>query len=109
VLATAMPAWAQSASDSGGWTPEIIVTGKRVDAYSETEAGVLRTSVPIVDTLQSIQVLTRQLLDDQEITTLEEGLNNVSGVVSSLASETLLGNPVIRGFEAEIFVDGLIG
>ncbi|MEM8827553.1 MAG: TonB-dependent receptor, partial [Pseudomonadota bacterium] len=36
-------------------------------------------------------------------------LRNVSGVVPSLSSEIVLANPIVRGFEAEIFTDGLIG
>lgn len=111
LLATG-PAFAQEApeKEEGRWTPgEIIVTGQRAEGYSENEAATLRTAVPIIETPQSIQVLTRDLLDDQEINTLDEALGNVSGVIPSLASEAVLVNPVIRGFEAEIFVDGLLG
>lgn len=111
-LLSAGPVNAQDAEQSseGRWTPgDIVVTGQKAEGYSETEAATLRTAVPIIETPQSIQVLTRDLLDDQEINTLDEALGNVSGVIPSLASEALLVNPVIRGFEAEIFVDGLIG
>lgn len=109
-LAFAAPAMAQDTGKSSGWTPgEIIVTGERLDSYDVSQAATLRTPVPIIETPQSVQVLTRQLIDDQELNTLDEALANVSGVIPSLASEAVLVNPLIRGFEAEIFVDGLLG
>lgn len=112
LFAISAPAIAQvsDADRSDTWTPqEIIVTGQRNDGYVTPDASTLRTSVPILETPQSVQVLTRQLLKDQELITLDEALQNVSGVVPSLASEALLANPIVRGFEAEIFNDGLIG
>jgi iron complex outermembrane receptor protein len=112
LIAISAPAFAEDDADrdAGRWTPgDIVVTGQRPDGYSAPEAATLRTPVPILETPQSIQVLTRQLLDDQEINSLDEALTNVSGVVPSLSSEALLVNPIIRGFEAEIFIDGLIG
>ena len=99
---------AESQSRSGGWIPQIVVTGT-ADRYNVENASVLRAPVALQDTPQSVQVLTRQLLDDQEVITLDEALVNISGVVPSLPSEIVLANPVVRGFEAEIFIDGLIG
>lgn len=91
------------------WTPaDIIVTGER-QSYRADEASVTRTPVPLIETPQSIQVLTRAFIRDQELNTLDEALRNVSGVVPTLPSEAVLANPIVRGFEAEIFTDGLIG
>ena len=108
------PAFAQdqapaSTPETGGWTPgNIIVIGER-DAYAADEASVTRTPVPLIEVPQSIQVITSELIEDQELVTLDEALRNVSGVVPSLPSELVLANPIVRGFEAEIFTDGLIG
>lgn len=106
------PAFAQdetSKPEPGRWTPgDIIVTGER-DTYAADEASVARTPVPLIEVPQSIQVITSQLIKDQELVTLDEALRNVSGVVPSLPSEIVLVNPIVRGFEAEIFTDGLIG
>ncbi len=106
----AAPAVAQEAApETGGWTPgNIIVTGER-DSYAADEASVTRTPVPLIEVPQSIQVITAELIRDQELVTLDEALRNVSGVVPSLPSEIVLVNPIVRGFEAEIFTDGLIG
>lgn len=109
----ATEAVAQETQDKrAGWTPEsapdIIVTGTR-DDYTVTGAQTLRSPVPLFETPQSVQVLTRKLLEDQQLNSLDEALSNVSGVIPSLASEIVLANPVVRGFEAEVFTDGLIG
>ena len=106
----ATPAFAQEeVPTTGGWTPnKIIVTGER-DSYAADEASITRTPVPMIEVPQSIQVITSQLIKDQELVTLDEALRNVSGVVPSLPSEIVLVNPIVRGFEAEIFTDGLIG
>jgi iron complex outermembrane recepter protein len=107
-LASATPAMAQGSKES--WTPsEIVVTAKRADGYVVNQASSLRSSVPIQATPQSVQVLTKSLIKDQELNSLDEALANVSGVTPSHSSEMMLINPIIRGFEAEIFSDGLIG
>jgi iron complex outermembrane recepter protein len=104
----ASSALAQSATPIQGWTPnDIVVTATR-EGYVATTASTLRVPVPLLETPQSIQVLNRRLLDDQQVTTLEAALANISGVVPSRPSELALTNPIIRGFEAEVFVDGLI-
>lgn len=100
---------AQSASSSQGWTPDIIVTANSPTSYVSADASVVRMPVPLIETPQSIQVLTSQLLREQDRATLADALRNVSGAVPALPSEAVLANPIIRGFEAEVFVDGLIG
>ncbi|MFM7377756.1 MAG: TonB-dependent receptor plug domain-containing protein, partial [Erythrobacter sp.] len=99
----------ETEAQTGRWTPgDIIVTGER-DTYAAEQASVTRTPVPLIEVPQSIQVITSELIKDQELVTLDEALRNVSGVVPSLPSEIVLVNPIVRGFEAEIFTDGLIG
>lgn len=92
------------------WTSSntIIVTARR-EAYAIDVASVTRTSVPLMEVPQSIQVLTDTLIKEQELNTLDEALRNISGVIPSLSSELVLANPIVRGFEAQLFTDGLIG
>lgn len=87
---------------------EITVTESR-SSYGAQTATLSRTDVPLSDLPQSIQVLNRTLLNDQDLQTLTEALVNVSGVVPNNEAETVLVNPLVRGFEGEIFIDGLIG
>lgn len=102
-------AFAQTPPTDNSWrVDEIVVTGQRPGDYQASQASTLRTPVPIIETPQSVQVLTRKLLDEQQLTTLADAVRNVSGVVTALPSEAVLANPIVRGFESEVFVDGLI-
>lgn len=108
-----IPAFAdeQSPKTEPTWTPSetVVVTGRRDQGYATGNARVTRTPVPLIETPQSIQVLTPTLLDEQDLTTLADAVVNISGVVPAQPSEAVLANPIVRGFESEIFVDGLIG
>ncbi|MCK9635573.1 MAG: TonB-dependent receptor [Methylobacter tundripaludum] len=89
----------------------VTVTGKAGDdprSYRATHSSAsTKTDTPIMETPQSIQVIKRSLIDDQQNITVSESLRNVSGVVPNNpvftpASEYTL----IRGFAAEQVVDG---
>lgn len=100
---------ADDAKADEGWTTErVTVTGKR-PSYGADDASVTRTDIPLLELPQSVQVLTGKLLEEQDRTTLADALVNVSGVVTAQPSEAVLANPIVRGFESEIFIDGLIG
>ena len=107
-LAAVTPAHAETADQPSGWTPnEIVVTAHMDSGYKVADAATLRTPVPILETPQSVQVLTRTLIDEQNLTTLAEALRNISGVVPAQPSEAVLIKPIVRGFSSEIYVDGL--
>ncbi len=89
----------------------MTVTGKVDDdpkSYKATNSSAAtKTDTPIMETPQSIQVIKRALIDDQQNITVSESLRNVSGVVPNNpvftpASEFTL----IRGFAAEQLLDG---
>lgn len=85
----------------------IVVTGRR-EGYAAPDSGsATRTATPIIETPQSVQVLTRTLIEEQDRRTLADALVNVSGVTPSKPEETVLAQPIVRGFPAEIFIDGL--
>jgi iron complex outermembrane receptor protein len=101
---------AQDAAPSGNWTPssseEVVVTGQRgITAPTATTA--TRTDTPIEEVAQSIQVLTKTLISDQEVRTLSDALVNVSGVTPTSTLETVLQSPIVRGFNANYYIDGL--
>lgn len=66
-----------------------------------------RTDTPVKAIPQSIQIINRQLMDDQQTIMLSDALQNVSGVVarSALFSPVIEGT-LIRGFRAEQLTDG---
>ncbi len=70
-----------------------------------------RFTQPLLDTPQTVQIITRELMADQGVTTLRDALRNVSGI-SLQAGEggAPLGDALsIRGFSArsDFFVDGI--
>jgi len=66
-----------------------------------------RTNTPIIDIPQSVQVINRSLIEEQDVHTLARALLNVSSVVPTTSEEILFVSPLIRGFPAEIYSDGL--
>ncbi len=107
LAAACTPAFAQDAEPQTWRLDEVVVTGDRSD-YSAETASTLRLPVPIRETPQSIQVLTSTLIEEQQLTTLADATRNVSGVIPALPSEAVLANPIVRGFESEVFLDGLV-
>ncbi|MEM9818134.1 MAG: TonB-dependent receptor plug domain-containing protein [Cyanobacteria bacterium P01_D01_bin.6] len=103
---TVMPGVAQVGEEDEAI--QIVVTGEAGSRYFEPNTSTAtRTDTPLRDIPQSIQVIPREVLEDQQITTLEGALRNVSGVVS--AEQTLNGQAfIIRGFRGPaILQDGL--
>ena len=85
----------------------IVVTAKR-DGYLLHEGGsATRTNTPLINVPQSVQVLNSSLIRDQDRRSLADALVNVSGVVPTKPEESALAQPLIRGFAAEIYQDGL--
>ncbi|MEM1112117.1 MAG: TonB-dependent receptor [Pseudomonadota bacterium] len=111
--ASAVEVIAQSDEEgqSASWQirEETVVTAERVAGYTVSEAAVVKGGIPLRDFPQSIQVLNRTLIEEQNARSLTEALQNVSGVVPNHEQEAVLVNPFVRGLEAEIFVDGLVG
>ncbi|MBE7385571.1 MAG: TonB-dependent siderophore receptor [Leptolyngbya sp. SIO1E4] len=88
---------------------QVVVTGEAEDDdyFVPNASTATRTDTPILDTPASIQVIPRQVLEDQQVVRLEEALTNVSGVTPG---NTLSGNTEtfnIRGFEnTRVLQDG---
>ena len=127
--AAAVPAWlataigAAVAQDAGTPGPEIDqlilppiditapaftpTTAGPIDGYRALTAVTgTRTDTPIEQIPQSIQVVPRSLIDDQQDRTLQDALDNVSGVTAPDPQETLLSTFFVRGFQADQFIDG---
>ena len=104
------PALAQTAEvrPAPSWTPdEIVITGKREGYGEPNSSSATRTDTPLIETPQSVQVITRTLIEEQDRRTLGEALVNVSGVTPTRSEEVLFTSPIVRGFPAEIYLDGL--
>jgi iron complex outermembrane recepter protein len=90
---------------------ELVVTGEQ-DGYRVTDSSTgTRTDTPLRDIPQSIQVVPRQVIEDQGVTNLREALRNVPGVSQGTnpSGRGAFDLPVIRGFSAgsDILRNGL--
>lgn len=88
---------------------EITVTAEEEEGYNPSNASTAtRTDTPLRDIPQSIQVIPRQVLEDQQVTQLREATRNISGVIEG----SNFGNGgdafLIRGFQSNnILLDGI--
>lgn len=88
---------------------EVVVTGEQETGYRVPSATTgTRTDTPILDIPASIQVIPRQVIEDQQVTRIDEALQNVPGVTfRGIDTETRGIDFSIRGFEdAPVLRDG---
>ncbi len=109
VAMAAFLAMAEARGDEAPVTlPEIVVTGTPTDlGYQTYNAAVTKIDIPIFDLPVSIQVVPREVMDDQQVIRLEDALKNVSGVYQAFNNgfgETDFG---LRGFrQFFVYEDG---
>jgi iron complex outermembrane recepter protein len=81
---------------------EIIATGEAEDDdnYFVPDAGVTRTNTSIINTPGTVQVVPRQVIEDQGVVELRDALSrNAVGVVTNSAPRSIFNNVLIRGFD----------
>ena len=77
----------------------IVVTGEEGSRYAEPNAKTAtRTDTPLRDIPQSIQVIPRQVLEDQQVTRLSDALRNASGVFLETNNGGVGQEIIVRGF-----------
>lgn len=81
---------------SGGGDPRGPVKGY----VAKTSATASKTGTPILETQQSISVVTRDQIEAQAAQTLGEALNYSAGVVGQpFGSDPRFDSPIVRGFD----------
>ena len=120
-LGLALPVIAQAAQPQDGtgdatqttkrlqtWTLEAInVSGEREGYTAPSSASATRTDTPLIEVPQSVQVVTQSMIKEQDSHSLTDALVNVSGVRATKPQEALFAQPIVRGFPAEIYMNGL--
>jgi len=103
VHATAQEAWDEGFADE----QEIIVTGEKEGYVAISSAG-LKTNTPLIDTPQTVSVVTREQLDDQALQDIGDILRYTPGA-SIGKGEGNRDQITIRGQNstADFFVDGI--
>ena len=90
------------------WTlAPITVSGSREGYTAATSSSATKTDTPLAEVPQSVQVVTRSMIKEQDMHTLGDVLVNVSGVRPTRPEEALFTQPIVRGFPAEIYMNGL--
>ncbi|MEX0269199.1 TonB-dependent siderophore receptor [Leptolyngbyaceae cyanobacterium UHCC 1019] len=86
---------------------EIVVTGEGQRGYRVPNASTAtRTDTPIRDVPASIQVIPREVIRDQNATSIRETVRNVSGVTYASSSGNRSERFIVRGFSANNFLNG---
>lgn len=78
---------------------QVVVTGEQEAGYQvERATTATRTDTPILDIPQAIQVVPRQVIEDQAATQVTDVLRNVSGISINSSSLTIFSDDIrIRG------------
>lgn len=88
--------------------PEIVVKEARKresHAYTVDEvSSATRIPVPVQETPRSVDVVTRQIFEDQQVIRFSDALRNVSGVSQFSTQGGQGGSVMIRGFASELNV-----
>jgi len=87
---------------------QVVVTGAQDEGYNPANASTAtRTDTPLRDIPQSIQVVPRQVIEDQGVTRIGDALRNVSGVTPQVDFGNLNDRFSIRGFDtSRILING---
>jgi len=86
---------------------EIVVRGDRDGYKADATSASLRLRSSLLETPQNIQVVTKDILRDQQIISMSDGLiRNVSGVVRSEHWGDLYTNISARGSQIQAFRNG---
>ncbi|MDM9380814.1 TonB-dependent siderophore receptor [Chlorogloeopsis sp. ULAP01] len=90
---------------------ELVVTGEQ-DGYRVRDSSTAtKTDTPLRDIPQSIQVVPRQVIEDQQAARLRDVIKNVPGIASGFVSPRAFSDTFsIRGFDSifNLLTDGLL-
>ena len=109
---------ADSGSDASSTLPVVKVTGQAeydaTDPYNpdyrrSNASTATKTDTPIMETPYSITVVPSQVLEDKQITRLEDAITSVAGVQSSWTNGGQSDVFIMRGFQnTNIYRDGFL-
>ncbi|NOU20195.1 MAG: TonB-dependent receptor, partial [Methyloglobulus sp.] len=91
------------------YDPEYYADPYNKDYVIPNATAGTKTDTPIMETPLNVQVISKQVLKDQQVINLKDSLKNVSGVttVSNVANTSSGGNTlqsiILRGFESQTF------
>ncbi len=107
-LLTSKPTVVSATLKVGAATATVQVAAADPTSYVAVDtSAATRTDTPLIQVPQSVGILTQGLLVEQDARSLNDALVNVSGVTPTKPEEVLFTQPIVRGFPAEVYWDGL--
>jgi catecholate siderophore receptor len=111
-LALPVAALADADADQDHKGTEVTIKGERHLPYKTDKASSPKKTEALVDTPQTMSVISKELLEDQNATTLVDALRNTPGITMQLGENgnTSAGDTFqLRGFSAtsSIYLDGI--
>lgn len=86
---------------------EVVVSGDRDGYKADAPSSTLRLQTPLLETPQNIQIVTKDILRDQQVISMSDGLvRNVSGAVRLEHWGDLYANITARGSQIQAFRNG---
>lgn len=108
-LGLGMALTAPALADTQASKSVVIVTG-HASTKATQQSGIDKLTQPLIDTPQSVSVISRIELDDRGITTLSDALRTTPGISLGAGETSFQGNNVIlRGFTTrnDTYLDGM--
>jgi catecholate siderophore receptor len=109
--APARPAPTPATIPSDAVVNPVVGDGAGVAGYrTPTQAGISRYPTPLLNTPQTVNVVTQKLMQDQRTTSIQEALRNVPGITFTAGEGGVQGDQInIRGYSArnDIYRDGI--
>ncbi|WP_229427860.1 TonB-dependent siderophore receptor [Methylomonas albis] len=109
---------AETGSNAASTLPAVTVTGKGVydstDPYNEdyrlpNSSTATKTDTPIMETPFSVQVVSKQVIQDRQAVRIDKAVENVSGVVQGGFNQGTSDGFLVRGFQnTNMYRDGLL-
>jgi len=87
-----------------------VTASQKNNSFIVNDSKLFQFRKPLLETPQSINIISRQLLDDQNATNMKDSLKNVAGISATAGEGSSQGdNLTIRGFSArnDFFIDGI--
>ena len=108
---SARPRPVAATAPSGVVASPIIGDGAGIRGYMPpSQAGVSRYTTPLLNTPQTVNVVSQQLMQDQRTTSVTDALRNVPGITFTAGESGVQGDNInIRGYTArnDIYRDGI--
>ncbi len=105
---------APSAVEAGTLAPVHVVgrleqtaTGPVEGYVARRSATATKTDTSLIETPQSISVVSREQMRDREVQSVTDAILYSAGITGDNAADVRYDRPVIRGFAARQFLDGL--